>query len=55
MKYYEKPEHVLIYNPIVRLIKKVFKEFGVKRCKACNKMPTELIGDNCIKCDRLEK
>ena len=48
-KYYSKPEHVLFYNPITRLLARIFgaKHFVIK-CRVCGKIPTEIYGDTCL-------
>ena len=48
-RYYKTPKHVMFYNPIQRLLAKVFgPESCVMRCKTCNKIPTEMYGDYCF-------
>ena len=48
-KYFDKPEHVLFYDPFTRFLSKIFgaKHF-VKKCRVCGKIPTELYGDTCL-------
>jgi len=48
-KYYSKPEHVLFYNPLTRLLARIFgaKHFVIK-CRVCGKIPTEIYGDTCL-------
>jgi hypothetical protein len=48
-KYYNKPENVLFYNPIIRLLAIIFgaKHFVIK-CRVCGKIPTEIYGDTCL-------
>ena len=47
--YYSKPEYVLFYDPITRLLARIFgaKHFVIK-CRVCGKIPTEIYGDTCL-------
>ena len=48
--YYNKPEDVLFIDPLTRFLTKIFgAEHFVIRCKVCNKIPTDVYGDTCIK------
>lgn len=48
-RYFEKPEHVLFINPIVRFLSKIFgAKRLVVRCKTCGKIPTDLYGSYCL-------
>jgi hypothetical protein len=48
-KYYNKPEDVLFYDPIIRLVAKIIGPSKVvRRCKTCGKIPTELYGGYCF-------
>lgn len=50
MGYYEKPENVLFFSPVVRLLVRIFgPEHFVMRCKTCNKIPTDMYGEYCEK------
>ncbi len=48
-KYYNKPENVLFYNPITRLLARMFgAKYFVTKCRVCGKIPTEIYGDTCL-------
>ena len=48
--YYDKPENVLFYDPVVRFLAKLFgSKYFIKKCEVCNKIPTELYGKRCKK------
>lgn len=53
-KYFNKPEDVLFFNPITRLLSKIFgaKHFVIK-CRVCGKIPTDVYGDTCL--DHIDK
>lgn len=48
-KYYSDPENVLFYDPIIRLLARIFgaKHFVIK-CKVCGKIPTKICGNTCL-------
>ncbi len=48
-KYYEKPENVIFFNPIDRLLVKILgADRMVIKCKACGKIPTEIYDGYCL-------
>lgn len=48
-KYYNKPENVLFYDPITRLLARIFgAKYFVIKCRVCGKIPTEIYGDTCL-------
>lgn len=50
MNYYKKPEDVLFFSPVVRLLARVFgPEYFVTRCKTCKLIPIEVYGGYCKK------
>ncbi len=53
-KYYNKPEDVLFFNPITRLLAKIFgAKYFVTKCRVCGKIPTEIYIDTCL--DHIDK
>lgn len=53
-KYYNKPEHVLFFDPLTRLLANIFgaKQFVIK-CRVCGKIPTDVYGYTCL--DHIDK
>jgi hypothetical protein len=53
-KYYSKPEHVLFFDPITRLLAKLFGASAfVIKCKDCKRIPTEFTSEGkCLSCDQ---
>ena len=51
-KHYHKAEQVLFFNPLKRLLSKVFgAKYFVIKCKCCEKIPCEvLIDSSCAYC-----
>jgi len=47
--YFDKPEQVLFYNPLIRLLANIFgAKYFVSKCNVCGKIPTEVYGKTCI-------
>ncbi|MGK0446561.1 MAG: hypothetical protein ACJA2M_000330 [Polaribacter sp.] len=48
-KYYSRPENVLFYGPITRLLARIFgSKYFVIKCKVCGNIPTEIYGNDCL-------
>jgi hypothetical protein len=48
-EYYKKAENVLFFNPIERLLAKIFgADKMVIKCKTCGKIPTEVYEGYCL-------
>ena len=48
-RYFESANDVLFFDPIVRLLARVFgPERFVIKCKTCGKIPTEVYGNKCV-------
>ena len=48
-KYYSKPENVLFYSLITRLLARIFgAKYFVIKCRVCGRIPTEMYGDTCL-------
>ena len=48
-EFFNEPKGVLFFNPIIRLLAKVFgHKYFIKRCKVCGKIPTEMYGKTCF-------
>ena len=49
-RYFNKAENVLFYNPMTRLLAKIFGPNNyIHKCKTCGKIPTEVWGEYCFK------